>query len=133
MCLLLINFVYLLRSEKNSNPSATNDIVPLRLYKDALAFRHLRMRGHLVNPGSFCWFVHEPETTSYMEENQEEFMSAMYSVYRATDLAFPGEKEMEEARIFASKLLQNIKTRQRDHNLFITKGLRNMVLLITID
>lgn len=67
-----------------------------------------------------------------MEENREEFISAMYSVYRATDLAFPGEKEMEQARNFALKMLQNIKSRQRDHNLLITKGLRNMVVYMYI-
>nr|QEV81852.1 terpene synthase 13 [Prunella vulgaris] len=121
------------RSEKKNRESngrcmiTTSTTIPLKLYKDALTFRLLRMHGHYVDPGSFCWFLHEPKTMSYMEDNCEQFMSAMYNVYRATDLSFPGESEMDQARNFASKLLQNSKSRHRDHNFLITKGLQNMI------
>ncbi|KAG8385580.1 hypothetical protein BUALT_Bualt03G0060000 [Buddleja alternifolia] len=75
------------------------------------------MQGHFVTP----------EVLAYMEENYEQFISAMYSVYRATDLRFPGENELEEARTFAIKLLEKSKTINRDHNILISKGLQNMI------
>lgn len=40
-----------------------------------------------------------------MEEDCEYFSSVMYNVYRATDLTFSGEYELQEARSFARKLL----------------------------
>lgn len=90
----------------------------------------MEMLNMWKHAGSFCWFLHEPETVSYMEENCQHFITAMYSVYRATDLSFPGETEMDEAREFATKFLQNPNTRQRDdHNFLITKGLQNMVYI----
>ncbi|KAG8385582.1 hypothetical protein BUALT_Bualt03G0060200 [Buddleja alternifolia] len=101
--------------------------IAAKLFKEALAFRLLRMQGHDVNPGSLCWFLHEAEVLVYMEENYEEFISAMYSVYRATDLRFPGENELEEARTFAIKLLEKSETINRDHNILISKGLQNMI------
>ncbi|KAI3456292.1 hypothetical protein Pfo_012955 [Paulownia fortunei] len=118
--------VYRNRKDNKSNPTETNT-VPIKLFKDALAFRLLRMQGHDVNPGSFCWFLNEPEILAYMEENSDQFVSAMYSVYRATDLIFPGESILEEARTFAIKMLENSNTRNGDHNFLISKGLQNMI------
>ncbi|KAG8391624.1 hypothetical protein BUALT_Bualt01G0206700 [Buddleja alternifolia] len=111
---------------KSGIPTEAN-IIPAKLFKDALAFRLLRMQGHYVNPGSLCWFLHEADVLVYMEENYEQFISAMYSVYRATDLLFPGENELEEARTFATKILQKSKTRNSDHNILISKGLHNVI------
>ncbi|KAL8460390.1 hypothetical protein ACS0TY_032067 [Phlomoides rotata] len=113
------------RNQRN-DPIVTNN-VPVKLFKEALAFRLLRMNGHRVNPGGFCWFLKEPKIVAYMEKNSEQFISAMYSVYRATDLLFPGETELEEARSFAIKMLQNSKNTNNDHNLFISKGLQNLI------
>lgn len=67
-----------------------------------------------------------------MEENSEQFISAMFSIYRATDLLFPGEAELEEARAFAFKMLHNSKTKNRDHNFFISNGFQNLVTTIFI-
>ncbi|XP_057764549.1 S-linalool synthase [Salvia miltiorrhiza] len=121
----------LYRSQKNKNsinPKSMSMSMPFKLFKDAMAFRLLRMHGHDVNPESLCWFLDEPETMAYMEQNCQQFITAMYSVYRATDLSFPGEHQLEEARIFATKLLQNSKTcRHKDLNLLISKGLQNMI------
>nr|QIQ55998.1 putative terpene synthase 7 [Eremophila drummondii] len=119
--------IYENKKDCNSNASKTN-INAVKLYEDALAFRLLRMQGHHVNPGSFCWFLHEAEMVAHMEENSEQFVSTMYSVYRATDLSFPGEDELEQARNFAIKMLQrSVYTRNRDHILFISMELQNMI------
>ncbi|KAL1560201.1 geranyllinalool synthase [Salvia divinorum] len=121
---LLLGQLYKSQQSEKSNP---NSSFPLKLFKDAMAFRLLRMHGHDVNPESFCWFVHQPETMAYMEQNSQHFITAMYSVYRATDLAYPGEHQLDEARKFAIKFLQNSKTRHRDYNLLISKGLQNII------
>ncbi|CAA0817905.1 (E-E)-geranyllinalool synthase, partial [Striga hermonthica] len=119
-------FLTLFSNQKDYNkPDRTETDIVRKLFKDALAFRLLRMQGYSVNPGSFCWFLHEPEIMACIEQNSERFTSAMYNVYRATDLQFSGEAEMEEARIFARKLLENIST--TNPNLFCSKGLQNMI------
>lgn len=41
-----------------------------------------------------------------MEENYQDFLGAMYAVYRATHLMFPGEPELQNAKTFAKKILQ---------------------------
>ena len=42
----------------------------------------------------------------YMEQNCEHLTSVLYAIYRATDLRFVGEHEMNEARSFSRKLLE---------------------------
>ncbi|KAG8381989.1 hypothetical protein BUALT_Bualt05G0029800 [Buddleja alternifolia] len=86
---------------KSGIPTEAN-IIPVKLFKDALAFRLLRMQGHY-------------------------FISAMYSVYRATDLLYPGENELEKARTFAIKILEKFNNRNSDHNILISKGLHNVI------
>ncbi|KAG8385583.1 hypothetical protein BUALT_Bualt03G0060300 [Buddleja alternifolia] len=76
---------------------------------------------------SLCWFLHEADVLVYMEENYEQFISAMYSVYRATDLLYPGENELEKARTFAIKILEKFNNRNSDHNILISKGLHNVI------
>ncbi|GER36489.1 terpene synthase [Striga asiatica] len=111
-----------------NNPDRTEIDMVHKLFKDALAFRLLRMQGYLVTPGSFCWFLHEPEIMAYIQQNSERFTCVMYNVYRATDLQFPREAEMEEARKFSRKLLDNISTTYGNSNLFYSKGLQNMIM-----
>ncbi|PIN19742.1 Alpha-farnesene synthase [Handroanthus impetiginosus] len=115
-----------IQKENKSNPTETN-IIPIKLFKDALAFRLLRMQGYDVNPGSFCWFLQEPEILAYTGENREYFISAMYNVYRATNLQFPGETELEEARKISLNILESYNARNRDLNFMIPKGLQNMI------
>ncbi|RVW46281.1 (E,E)-geranyllinalool synthase [Vitis vinifera] len=81
-------------------------LVPVQIYRDALAFRLLRMHGYHVSPWSFCWFLNHQDILTHMEEDCEYFSSVMYNVYRATDLTFSGEYELQEARSFARKLLE---------------------------
>ncbi|KAM1411358.1 hypothetical protein COP1_024060 [Malus domestica] len=74
--------------------------MPLQLYKDSLAFRLLRLHG------KFCWFLHDEDMMVYIEEHHETFLSAMYNVYRATDVTFTGESELEDVKEFSKRILE---------------------------
>ncbi|KAL1210782.1 (E,E)-geranyllinalool synthase [Cardamine amara subsp. amara] len=76
-----------------------------QLHKASLEFRMLRMNGYNVLPKSFCWFLSDEEIRDHLEKNIECLFFVMLSVYRATDLIFPEECELEEAREFSRKLL----------------------------
>ncbi|MCD9642492.1 hypothetical protein HAX54_029331, partial [Datura stramonium] len=97
---------YQINFQNNKSEKETSDL-PEKLFKDSLAFRLLRLQGYKINQGSFCWFLHEPQIKDYIEENKEQFTYVMYNVYRATDLMFNGESEMEEARSFSRNFLLN--------------------------
>ncbi|XP_059635069.1 (E,E)-geranyllinalool synthase-like [Cornus florida] len=96
--------------EKQESLTTKVELVPAKIYKDALAFRLLRMQGYNVTPWTFCWFLLHEDVVAHIEENFEVFTSAMYNVYRATDLMFSGEYELEEARSFSKKLLEKSMT-----------------------
>ncbi|KAM6550258.1 hypothetical protein CsatB_000066 [Cannabis sativa] len=78
----------------------------LHLLKESLAFRLLRMHGYKVFPSNICWFLKNEEIKNYIEFNSEYFFVAMLNLYRATDLAFHGEFELDELRTFSRKLLE---------------------------
>ncbi|KAB2029538.1 hypothetical protein ES319_D05G171000v1 [Gossypium barbadense] len=105
---------------------ASNNIVDvgIQLHKDSLAFRLLRMHGYSISPRHFCWFLNNQEVRAQIEENQGYFTISMLNVYRATDLMFPGENEVEEARSFSRKVLEKIAL--KDSSLAST-GLNKMV------
>ncbi|XAR66502.1 Alpha-farnesene synthase [Bertholletia excelsa] len=95
------------RSYKEQEKEATTfNLAITKIYKDSLAFRLLRMHGYNVTSRSFCWFLYHEEIVAHMERNYEYFTSVLYNVYRATDLMFSGEGELEEARLFSRKLLE---------------------------
>ncbi|KAL3519684.1 hypothetical protein ACH5RR_017833 [Cinchona calisaya] len=99
-----------------------------KLYKDALAFRLLRMQGYDVKPSCFCWFLQHTNMIEYMEQNCEQLPSVLYTVYRATDLMFTGESELGEARTFSRKLLEkSTSIRNKDDNLVIFPGLQKVI------
>ncbi|KAG1347133.1 putative S-linalool synthase-like [Cocos nucifera] len=54
----------------------------------------------------FCWFMNEPQMLLHIEENYQDFLGAMYAVYRATHLMFLEEPELENAKTFSKKILQ---------------------------
>ncbi|XP_030479010.2 (E,E)-geranyllinalool synthase isoform X2 [Cannabis sativa] len=84
------------------------NVATLELYllKESLAFRLLRMHGYKVFPSNICWFLKNEEIKNYIEFNSEYFFVAMLNLYRATDLAFHGEFELDELRTFSRKLLE---------------------------
>jgi len=56
----------------------------------------------------FCWFLNHDEIRAEIEKDYEQFTSAMLHVFRASNLMFSGEYELEEARTFSRKLLEKI-------------------------
>nr|AQA26340.1 geranyllinalool synthase 1 [Tripterygium wilfordii] len=99
------------RNYSTNHRSTVKDSNLLHLYKDSLAFWLLRMNGYIVSPGSFCWFMQRGDIKDRIENNyyDDDFSSVMLNVYKATDLMFPGEEDqLEEARCFARKLLENV-------------------------
>ncbi|KAI3829313.1 hypothetical protein L1987_03433 [Smallanthus sonchifolius] len=87
-----------------------------KLYKDSLAFRLFRMQGYNISPWTFCWFLQDYEMLNHLEDNYGQFTSLLYSVYKATDLMFFGETEVDEARSFSRKMLQKISTTKNIHD-----------------
>ncbi|GMN50864.1 hypothetical protein TIFTF001_020016 [Ficus carica] len=85
--------------------SATSIQLKLQLLKDSLVFRLLRIHGYQVLPRNVCWFLNNEEVRDLIEDNYEYFSDVMLNVYRATDLMFPKEFELQEARTFSRKLL----------------------------
>ncbi|PQM39115.1 S-linalool synthase [Prunus yedoensis var. nudiflora] len=86
--------------------SMAKNAMPLQLYKHSLAFRLLRLHGYRVSPRKFCRFLEDEDIVTYIEEHHELFLSAMYNVYRATDVTFTGENQLEDARAFSRRILE---------------------------
>ncbi|CAL2249691.1 unnamed protein product, partial [Prunus armeniaca] len=51
-------------------------------------------------------FLGDEDIVAYIEEHHELFLSAMYNVYRATDVTFTGENQLEDARAFSRRILE---------------------------
>ncbi|KAG6419087.1 hypothetical protein SASPL_121296 [Salvia splendens] len=100
---LLLAQIY--RSQQNNKPNP-NSSFPLKLFKDAMAFRLLRMHGHDVNPESFCWFVNQPETMEYMEQNSQHFITAMYSIKYEVDVPWTARLD----RLYHRKWIEENKS-----------------------
>ncbi|XP_019162041.1 PREDICTED: (E,E)-geranyllinalool synthase isoform X2 [Ipomoea nil] len=99
-----------------------------KLHKDSLAFRLLRMQGFHMNPRKLCWFLKHEDIVGHLEENHEYFTCVLYNIYRATDLMFHGEDELEEARSFSRNLLQkSLALRDGDDNLSVSPELLNLI------
>lgn len=80
--------------------------------------------------GSVCWFVRQPQMRAYIEKNQERFTCVMYNVYRATDLMFKGESEMEEVRSFARYFLErSMKLVNNEGSLLLLPTLQKVVTI----
>ncbi|KAJ8767585.1 hypothetical protein K2173_018143 [Erythroxylum novogranatense] len=101
--------------EPNDSPHA------LKLYKDSLAFYLLRLYGFRVSPWTFCWLLQSKKVEEMIGNDHEHFSSVMLNVYRATDLMFPGEYELDAAMSFSKKLLEKTisgKPKGQDHVLY---------------
>ncbi|KAJ0016946.1 hypothetical protein Pint_10679 [Pistacia integerrima] len=105
----ILEQVYRTYNNKGSSTKPIN-LVPEKLYKDSLAFQLLRRHGYSVSPGIFCWFLHNQEIQDHMDKDQDYFSNVILNVHRATDIMFPEEYELEEARSFARKSLEKNKS-----------------------
>ncbi|XVE51285.1 hypothetical protein DITRI_Ditri02bG0027700 [Diplodiscus trichospermus] len=104
----ILTQVYRNYNKGSSEKSTTSTSIATQLHKDPLAFRLLRMHGYDISPWSFCWFLNNREVLDQIEKNHKFFSSSMLNVYRATDLMFPGEYELGEARSFSRKVLEKV-------------------------
>ncbi|XP_022724392.1 (E,E)-geranyllinalool synthase-like [Durio zibethinus] len=110
--------------ESMAKPSNNAD-VSTQLHKNSLAFRLLRMHGYSVLPCHyFSWFLNNQEVRAHIEENYEHFSTTMLNVYRATDLMFPGENELQEARSFSRNMLEKVTSKDTR---FRSVGLKKMM------
>ncbi|KAF5474346.1 hypothetical protein F2P56_006251 [Juglans regia] len=115
---------------KKSQPKPRNSVAA-QIFRDSLAFRLLRMHGYGVSSDSFCWFLHHKDIRDQIENNHEYFSSSMLNVYRATDLMFSAEQDLQEARSFSKDLLETIVsvgTRDQTHDIVTsTLNLRRVI------
>ncbi|XP_038997000.1 (E,E)-geranyllinalool synthase-like [Hibiscus syriacus] len=112
------------KTRESPEKSGNNADVAIQLHKDSLAFRLLRMHGYTVSPGRLCWFMNNEKVRAHIEENHEYLSISMLNVYRATDLKFPGEDKLEEARSFSRKVLEKIALKDTS---FGCTGLKKMM------
>ncbi|KAK9924707.1 hypothetical protein M0R45_033061 [Rubus argutus] len=93
-------------NNEGTEMTAKHCLLPLQLYRDSLAFRLLRLHGYTVSPWKFCWFLQDEDMVVHIQEHHEMFLSAMYNIYRASDLTFPGESQLKDARVFSTRILE---------------------------
>ncbi|XP_040369540.1 S-linalool synthase [Rosa chinensis] len=97
-------------NNEGTEMTVKHGLLPLELYRDSLAFRLLRLHGYTVSPWKFCWFLQDEDILVHIEEHHETFLSAMYNVFRASDLTFAGESQLEDARLFSTRILEKETT-----------------------
>ncbi|XP_077242091.1 terpene synthase 04 [Tasmannia lanceolata] len=106
----------------SQEPKVTGEfVVPAQIYKDSLAFRLLRMHGYHVSSRRICWFLSRRDILLHMEANLEYFLNPMLNIYRAADLTFLGENDLEEAKSVSKILLEkgtSMKNRTEDSVMF---------------
>ncbi|KAJ4967921.1 hypothetical protein NE237_014622 [Protea cynaroides] len=72
----------------------------------AMGFRLLRLHGHEVSPDAFRHFKKGGEFFCYAGQSNEG-ITVIFNLYRASQVLFPREKILEEAKTFASKFLRD--------------------------
>ncbi|XP_027338125.1 (E,E)-geranyllinalool synthase-like [Abrus precatorius] len=101
--------------EQNSRVKKEPNLSAAQLHKNSLAFHLLRTHGHKVSPLSFCWFLRHDEIRAQVEKDYEHFSSALLHVFRASNLMFCGEHELEEAKTFSKRLIEKIIYTENGH------------------
>ncbi|KAJ8559313.1 hypothetical protein K7X08_003371 [Anisodus acutangulus] len=71
----------------------------------AMAFRLLRLHGYVVSADVFKHFEIKGEFFCFVGQSNQA-VTGMYNLYRASQLMFPGEKILEDAKIFSFNFLQ---------------------------
>ncbi|KAJ4967918.1 hypothetical protein NE237_014619 [Protea cynaroides] len=71
----------------------------------AMGFRLLRLHGHEVSPDAFRHFKKGGEFFCFVGQSTQA-ITGIYNLYRASQVLFPREKILEEAKTFASKFLR---------------------------
>ncbi|KAL0919760.1 hypothetical protein M5K25_011878 [Dendrobium thyrsiflorum] len=92
------------------------DDAAFQIYKDSLAFRLLRMHGYQVSPRRFCWFIDDEKMLSHMKDNYAFFLGPMLSIYKASNIAFLEDQELDKAGVFSWHILQTGITSLKSQN-----------------
>ncbi|KAF8388021.1 hypothetical protein HHK36_026687 [Tetracentron sinense] len=71
----------------------------------AMGFRLLRLHGHDVSADAFRHFEKGGEFFCFAGQSNQA-VTGIFNLYRASQVLFPGEKILEEAKAFASKFLR---------------------------
>lgn len=85
----------------------------------AMGFRLLRLHGHEVSADVFEQFKRGDVFSTFMGQSTEA-VTGMFNLYRASELIFPGEKILEDAKNHAVKFLR----RKREANELLDKWIR---------
>ncbi|OIV91766.1 hypothetical protein TanjilG_26619 [Lupinus angustifolius] len=101
---VLLAEVYRNYNEQHSWVKGSN-MIATQLHKDSLAFQLLRMHGYKISPSIFCWFLYDDKIRDEIEKDYDQFSSAILNVYRASNLGFREEYELDEARSFSRNFL----------------------------
>ncbi|KAL1312212.1 hypothetical protein HN51_038808 [Arachis hypogaea] len=70
----------------------------------AMAFRLLRLHGHQVSPDAFKHFEKSGDFFCFAGQSNQA-ITGIYNLHRASQVLFPGEKILENAKLFSSKFL----------------------------
>ncbi|GAB4831261.1 hypothetical protein Ancab_005274 [Ancistrocladus abbreviatus] len=76
----------------------------------------------------FCWFLSDETALAHISNNFRKFSSVLYSIYRATDVMFRGEMELQDARLLSRALLEEYLTLgSTDDDILMWPNLHNMI------
>ncbi|XP_009627025.1 ent-copalyl diphosphate synthase 1 [Nicotiana tomentosiformis] len=82
----------------------------------SMAFRLLRLHGYVVSADVFKHFENGGEFFCFVGQSNQA-VTGMYNLYRASQLMFPGEKILDNAKKFSSNFLRE----KRDENELLDK------------
>eukprot|EP01018_Ginkgo_biloba_P004093 Gb_39995 [translate_table: standard] len=109
-----LDYVHRYWNERGIGCGKDNSLPDLEI--TALGFRLLRLHRYNVSPVVFENFKDERGQFVCPPGQANREITSMLSLYRASELAFPGENVMDEARIFTTKYLRGALPNISDWN-----------------
>ncbi|TKW32144.1 hypothetical protein SEVIR_2G150600v4 [Setaria viridis] len=96
---------YVYRHLTQKGLAATRDCPVNDIDDTAMGFRLLRLHGYYVSPSMFKHFEKDGEFVCYHGQTNKS-ITAMYNTYRAAQVSFPGESELERADVYCRGFLE---------------------------
>ncbi|KAF9605971.1 hypothetical protein IFM89_021297 [Coptis chinensis] len=112
--------------------SWSRDTVELDIDDTSMGFRMLRLHGYEVGANAFKHFEKEGQFFCFIGQ-MNQGVTEMLSLYRASQVLFPGENILEEAMKFASKFLRETRSRTSCRQMDSLKGLKGRETRYYID
>ncbi|KAK9137312.1 hypothetical protein Sjap_007906 [Stephania japonica] len=114
---------YVYRYWTPNGVSWSRDTIELDIDDTSMAFRALRLHGYDVNADAFKHFERGGEFFCFVGQSSQG-VTEMLSLYRASQVLFPGEKIIQEAKEFTYKFLKTkLASGQMADRWIITKDL----------